>query len=127
MQDRAVSCSRELTCKVDQHKLKKVGNPLFKLNKLSVRDMVENLGVLYGDRGEQMTADIEDVRCALNTLLGDKQPETEADIIEDSFSKDCAIVLKIQGKLAMGIFKEVQPEWLDSCGDILMLLSWFLS
>ena len=40
---------------------------------------------------------------------GDKQPETEADIIEDSFSKDCAIVLKIQGKLAMGIFKEVHP------------------
>ena len=65
-----MSCSRELTCKVDQHKLKKVGNPLFKLNKLSVRDMVKNLGVLYGDRGEQLTAYIEDVMCALNTLWG---------------------------------------------------------
>ena len=31
--------------------LKKVGNPLFKLNKLSLREMVENLSVLYGDRG----------------------------------------------------------------------------
>ena len=97
--------------------LKKTENPLFKLNKLTARDMVENLRVLYGERGEQMTADMEDVRKALDSLTGTHEEVHGEKLFDDSeskdefdYSKDCAIVFKLEEDLIMGIVEEVHPD-----------------
>ena len=108
--------------------LKKVGNPLFKLNKLSLREMVENLSVLYGDRGEQLTADFEDVRSAMDTLWGKKS--TDSDVAtntdsHDNFKKDDAIVFKSDDNLALGIIEEVHPDelWVLPLDEVKTLFS----
>ena len=102
--------------------LKKSGNPLFKLNQLSLRDMVQNLTVLYGERGEQLTADIEDVRSALDSLWNEDTQiqnavekdtkESEKDTSDDTsnLKKNDAIVFKQEDKLAMGIIEEIHPD-----------------
>lgn len=89
--------------------LKKTGNPLFKINKLSVNEMLENLQVLYGQRGEQITADIEDVRDALQLMDG--SPEDGIGDTEDStkFRKDQVVVFKLDSKLGIGIIEDVHP------------------
>ena len=103
--------------------LKKTGNPLFKLNQLSLRDQVQNLTVLYGDRGEHLTADIEDVRSALDSLSSEEADknatETGKDTAEGedsnnkqltSLKENDAIVFKQGDKLALGIIEEIHPD-----------------
>ena len=97
--------------------IKKTGNPLFKINKLSVREMAENLKVLYGGRSDHLLADIEDVRAALRVISkeDDEDPKEDAasehDItIEDDYMKDDAIVFKTEGTLVMGIIEDVHPD-----------------
>ena len=91
--------------------LKKVGNPLFKLNKLSARDMMENLNVLYGERGEQLTADFEDVS-AMRTLWGCEASKSVDPSVTDlgHLKKDDPIIFKIEETLALGIIEEVHPD-----------------
>ena len=48
--------------------IKKSGNPLFKLNKLSVAEKVENLKVLFGNKNDTITANVEDLRSALDKI-----------------------------------------------------------
>ena len=48
--------------------IKKSGNPLFKLNKLSLHEQVENLKVLFGNKNETITANVEDLRSALDKI-----------------------------------------------------------
>ena len=113
--------------------MKKSGNPLFKLNKLSVKEHVENLKVLFGKQGEEITADVEDGRDALELILKGDDPksddlesdlaisktvELEGDpVIDDSkqtetdiYSKDQSVVFIHNSKLFLGVSEEVNPD-----------------
>ena len=80
--------------------MKKTGNPLFKLNKLSIKEMVENLEVLYGKRGDQITADIEDVRDVLDLMEGKSDEEGVGESVK--YTKDQVVVFKVENKLGIG-------------------------
>ena len=75
--------------------------------------MVENLSVLYGDRGEQLTADFEDVRSAMDTLWGNegtKSNDASNTDHDEMFKKDDAVIFKTEEHLALGIIEEVHPD-----------------
>ena len=93
--------------------LKRTGNPLFKLNKLSLREMVGNLSVLYGSRQDTLTADIEDVRVALHTLfdpsedmVGEQESGPSIRLIE----KDTGIVFSVDDKLHLAVVDNVDRD-----------------
>ena len=85
--------------------------------------MVENLKVLYGSHGENITADMEDVRQALSALnpeqvvetpdpvqlAGDFGPGLEQLTSESMYKVQEAIVFQAEGKLVLGIIEEVHP------------------
>ena len=98
--------------------VKKTNNPLFKVNNLSIKDMVQNLRVLHGEFGENITADMEDVRAALATL-DSNQHEKNTDIVAEqdvqaveveTFKKEETILFQTADKLGIGVVEEVHPD-----------------
>ena len=102
--------------------MKKVGNPLFKLNHISIQNMVENLKVLYGERGQQITANIDDVHVALDCLLNNTEegknnsrnvtqctPDKE-DNRKLYIKVNDAVVFKKDQNLGVGIVEEVEQD-----------------
>ena len=98
--------------------VKKTNNPLFKVNNLSVSDMVENLRVLHGNYGENITADMEDIRTALSKI-NSKSTEDTAIVTEKEnaentivpiFNKEESILFQVNGSFGLGIIEEVHPQ-----------------